>query len=296
MNILLKSFKKIWVVIPLSIALSSCLDDNVVDTSASDDEAIDSYLAGNNINAERTFSGLRYTVISEGNGANLESNLVADISYELSFLESGQTIENNPSYMFKPAIGTFAPGLTEGSLLMQEGDNYRFYIPSRLAFGGTSGNFSGVFIPSNSNFIADVKLNAVRTDAEQKAFEIGLINEHVTNVLEDIIETNESPSGVVKAVVTKGVGGDTPYYGAFVTVSYNGSLLNGQEFDRSLEFSIALDTVSLIKGWYDAISQMEIGEDAWIVMPSDRAYGATGSADIPPFAPLRFRIRLLGFE
>lgn len=297
MNILLKSFRKIWIVIPLSIVLSSCLEDgeSIGSSAAEDDAIIDGYLTANNLTAERTASGLRYIVLSEGSGKSTEPSLINDVSYQFSFLETGQTIQNNSSYTFTPSVGSFLPGLTEGSLLMKEGDTFRFFVPSRLGFGGNSGRFNGVEIPSFSNFILDATLNEVRNEEEQKLHEIGLISSHVAE-LEDVISVDERPTGVVKATLTEGFGGDTPAYGQLITVSYNGSLLNGVEFDRGTQFSATLDTLSLIKGWYDAISQMEVGEEAWIVIPSDRAYGATGNLDIPPFSPIRFRVILEGFQ
>lgn len=295
MNILIKNLKKIGIIFPLALVLSSCLDDNVKDQNTNDDELIEGYLATNNLTAERTDAGLYYTVITEGNGAVSSPDLIHDISYDLSFLETGQTVENLASYKFLPSVGSFAPGLTQGVQLMQEGDNYRFYIPSRLAFGANSGNFNTVFVPSNSNFIADVTLNDLRTEAEQKELEVTLLRSYVDS-LEGILSVDERPSGVIKAVINEGLGGDSPSYGSFITVAYNGSLLDGLEFDRNAEFTIALDTTGLIKGWYDGISQMQIGEEAWILIPSDRGYGASGSLEIPPFEPLRFRVKLLSFQ
>ncbi len=289
-------FKSLLLGSILGIMLTACLEDGVENRSAADDEAIQNYLNTLNIIAERTPSGLYYTILSEGSGEPATETMISDVAYDLTLLESNREVEAEDSYVFRPSVGSFLPGLTEGVQLMREGATYRFYVPSTLAFGISSGDLNGVFVPSNSIFIMDVTLNEVRTDAEQRAHEQQLLNDFLAGNDEHTDgAVDTTATGVIKAVINEGTGSRTPFYGAGIVVSYNGRFTDGEVFDQNAGLSFSLDTLSLIKGWYDGISRMKMNEEALLLIPSHRAYGESGTIDIPPFTPLVFRVRLENF-
>jgi peptidylprolyl isomerase len=88
--------------------------------------------------------------------------------------------------------------------------------------------------------------------------------------------------------------------GDTVTVNYVGVLYKGgKEFDASWKrketFSFALGKGQVIKGWDQGIVGMKVGGRRELIIPSELAYGKTGSPPtIPANAPLVFVVDLLG--
>lgn len=84
-------------------------------------------------------------------------------------------------------------------------------------------------------------------------------------------------------------------------VHYTGYFLNGQIFDSSVQrnqpFSFALGRGQVIQGWDMGVSSMKKGEECFLYIPSNLAYGSRGAgASIPPNTDLIFRIKLLGWN
>jgi peptidylprolyl isomerase len=87
--------------------------------------------------------------------------------------------------------------------------------------------------------------------------------------------------------------------GESLTVNYVGILFKGgKEFDASWKrhepFTFTLGNGSVIKGWDQGVAGMKVGGRRELVIPSNLAYGAKGSGEIPPNAPLVFVVDLLG--
>ena len=70
--------------------------------------------------------------------------------------------------------------------------------------------------------------------------------------------------------------------------------MNGIEFDKS-EKGIECSLANVIRGWQIAIPYMTLGETAEFIIPFDLAYGDQGAGPIPPYANLRFRVKLISF-
>lgn len=104
-------------------------------------------------------SGLQYTVIKEGTGAQPKATDRVKCHYE-GTLTNGQVFDS--SYRRgEPAVfplnGVIA-GWTEGVQLMKEGAKYRFFIPYNLAYGERG---AGQAIPPFAALVFDVELISI---------------------------------------------------------------------------------------------------------------------------------------
>ncbi|UWX04772.1 FKBP-type peptidyl-prolyl cis-trans isomerase [Pseudoxanthomonas sp. NC8] len=105
-----------------------------------------------------------------------------------------------------------------------------------------------------------------------------------------------TPSGLQYLVLREG-SGPRPMASDTVRVNYEGKLLDGTVFDSSYErgepAEFPLNRV--IAGWTEGLSLMPVGAKYRFWIPSDLAYGASGSPPkIGPNATLTFDVELLG--
>ncbi|HEX8714246.1 MAG TPA: FKBP-type peptidyl-prolyl cis-trans isomerase [Solirubrobacteraceae bacterium] len=111
--------------------------------------------------------------------------------------------------------------------------------------------------------------------------------------------TGPPPTKLEKKDLIVGTGAEAKT-GDTVTVNYVGVLYKGgKEFDASWKrkepFQFKLGQGQVIKGWDQGVLGMKVGGRRELVIPSELAYGATGSPPaIPPNAPLVFVVDLLG--
>jgi FKBP-type peptidyl-prolyl cis-trans isomerase FklB len=119
----------------------------------------------------------------------------------------------------------------------------------------------------------------------------------VENMKRDGVKT--LPSGLQYKVITEGTG-KSPSATDTVTVQYKGSLIDGTEFDSSYKrgqpATFALNGV--IKGWTEALQLMKEGSKWQIFLPSNLAYGETGTVGGPigPNAALIFEVELVAVK
>jgi FKBP-type peptidyl-prolyl cis-trans isomerase FkpA len=103
--------------------------------------------------------------------------------------------------------------------------------------------------------------------------------------------------GIEKEDIALGTGPEAKK-GDRVVVHYTGRLLNGTQFDSSLDRGVPFDFVigqrQVIEGWEDGIVGMRKGGKRRLKIPPHLAYGRTGSPPkIGPDETLLFDIELL---
>jgi FKBP-type peptidyl-prolyl cis-trans isomerase len=105
----------------------------------------------------------------------------------------------------------------------------------------------------------------------------------------------EHASGMYYSIDEVGLG-EAPGVGSFVEVKYNGKLLNGFEFDKTLDGKTSIfSTVNLISGWQHLLLLLKEGGKGTFILPSRLGYGSqdVGSGLIPGNSVLVFEIELV---
>ena len=105
-------------------------------------------------------------------------------------------------------------------------------------------------------------------------------------------------SGLQYEIIREG-SGPIPTAKDKVNVHYQGTLINGDIFDSSIQRGepITFPVTGVIKGWVEALQLMPVGSKWKLFIPSDLAYGARGAGGkIGPHAALIFEVELLGIE
>ncbi len=149
-------------------------------------------------------------------------------------------------------------------------------------------------------FSSDNLAAVVNTDS-QKASVI-TVDENDPNqqaALADAI-TNAAPGANLQSLIIDDVvigEGEKVKAGDVVTVQYIGRLQNGQEFDNSYTkgqpFTFEVGAGRVIKGWDEGVVGMQVGGQRILIIPSNLAYGKSGTGPIPGGATLVFAIELL---
>lgn len=106
-----------------------------------------------------------------------------------------------------------------------------------------------------------------------------------------------TPSGLMYRVVEEGYG-VKPQKGTKVKAHYAGFLLSGLKFDasytRNTPLTLVVGVGQVIKGWDEALLDMQVGEKRLLKIPASLAYGSRGAGGvIPPDATLVFYVELV---
>ncbi len=244
-----------------------------------------------------TDSGLQYMVLEEGpeGGYSPDSTDLVIVHY-VGTLKDGVEFDSSRA---RGAAAQFPlnrviPGWTEGVQLMSEGDRYRFFVPPDLAYGemGTPGGPIG----PNEALIFDVELikvqNAERNLEAAKDF-------LAENAKKDGVKTTSS--GLQYQVISQGPDeGKSPEASDTVEVHYQGTLLNGTEFDSSYSRgeTIEFPLNRVIPGWTEGVQLMSEGDKFRFFIPPDLAYGEMGTPGGPigPNEALIFEVELVSVK
>jgi FKBP-type peptidyl-prolyl cis-trans isomerase FkpA len=111
---------------------------------------------------------------------------------------------------------------------------------------------------------------------------------------EGVISTS---SGLQYEIITQGTGAK-PTASSTVEVHYEGTLIDGTDFDSSYKRgeSISFPLNRVISGWTEGVQLMQVGSVYRFFIPSELAYGARNTGSIPSNSVLIFKIELLGIQ
>ena len=103
-----------------------------------------------------TESGLQYLIVKEGTGKSPKATDQVKVDYAGTNI-AGEEFDSNRGIVFP--LNRVIKGWTEGVQLMKEGAEYRFFIPSDLAYGDRG---AGRKIGPGETLLFDVKLIEVK--------------------------------------------------------------------------------------------------------------------------------------
>ncbi len=241
-----------------------------------------------------TPSGLQYQVLSEGpaDGYSPKAEDIVDVHYVgtlIDGMEFDSSIKRGAVARFP--LNQVIPGWTEGVQLMSEGDKYRFFIPSDLAYGET-GRPGGPIGP-NEALIFDVELVKVSSPERNLASSNKFLAENGKKA-----GVKTTASGLQYEVLAEGpAGGKSPTDANKVSVHYEGRLTDGTVFDSSYERGepIEFPLANVIAGWTEGVQLMSEGDKFRFYIPPSLGYGERGTPGGPigPNEALIFDVELL---
>ncbi len=247
-----------------------------------------------------TRSGLQYIALEEGpkDGAAPVSTDLVSFEYTATTAD-GVEFDSSRARGAAPQVRVSdlaldVPGLSEGIQMMTEGDRYRLFIPPDLAYGDKVA--PGAPFGPNETLIFEVELIKVQSAERNLEAAKKFLAE---NARKDGIKS--TPSGLQYQVLTEGAeGGKSPSATDLVEVHYQGTLLNGTEFDssyaRGTPAEFPLNRV--IAGWTEGVQLMSEGDKFRFFIPPDLGYGETGTQGGPigPNEALIFEVELISVK
>lgn len=119
---------------------------------------------------------------------------------------------------------------------------------------------------------------------------------------EEYLEANKEKEGIIvlpsgdllEIISSDEELGATPVETDTVIVDYELTLLDGTVIDSGEDISFALS--SLIPGFVEAVTNMQVGQECYVYIHPDYGYGESGASTIEPNSLLIFRINLKGIE
>ncbi len=131
--------------------ISSCQDNEIIDYDKQNEIDILKYISDNNLDAQKSNSGLYYIILKEGTGTQPNSNSNVTVNYK-GYFTNNKTFDQNNNITFN--LQQVIAGWTEGITYFKEGGEGILLIPSRLGYGSKDRNS----IPGGSVLIFDIDL------------------------------------------------------------------------------------------------------------------------------------------
>ena len=149
--------KKYVLIVFVFAFLAACnkSDDNV-DYKEKNDEEITAYIKANNLEAQKSDSGLYYIIDELGSGEQPVATSNVTVAYKGYFLD-GKTFDKSDANGISFGLQQVIKGWTEGITYFKKGGKGKLLIPSHLGYGsqGRRG------IPGGAVLIFDIHLISV---------------------------------------------------------------------------------------------------------------------------------------
>ena len=133
------------------------------------DQQIIEYIEQNNLDAQKSSTGLYYVIDEPGTGIQPNSNSNVTVAYKGYFL-NGTVFDQSDSQGISFGLQQVIKGWTEGITYFNEGGNGMLLVPANLGYGNDT--YRG--IPGGSVLIVDVLWFLAQNKWVKKAFSKGI--------------------------------------------------------------------------------------------------------------------------
>jgi len=127
-----------------------------IDYSEINEEQINEYLAANNLQSQKTDSGLHYIIENQGDGEQPTASSNVTVAYKGYFLD-GTVFDQSDAEGISFGLNQVIEGWTEGIPLFNEGGTGVLLVPAHLGYG----SFDYSTIPGGSVLVFDINLISV---------------------------------------------------------------------------------------------------------------------------------------
>jgi FKBP-type peptidyl-prolyl cis-trans isomerase len=204
----------------------------------------------------------------------------------------------------------FEGAVDECFMMLAQGDCATFVISAGDFFRRTLQSELPAFIAPEEGMKLTADVLEVQTESQYRREKEAFLNwikdfgdyERILlqqYIAEEKLDAEPQPSGIYYFPIRKGTGNGVKA-GDTVQVHYEGRFLDGKFFDstvrRNQPFKFVYGTEwQVIRGLEEAIGMMHEGEKSLFIVPSELAFGRTGSSTgiIPPYTSLVFEVELL---
>ncbi len=293
----------------MSISILFSCQNDPLDIEGGNTDDLDKYVEENNITATKATEGYYFEPIQPNeNGLSVANRSIVSIYYSVTSL-SGNVIDEHmqadgePVKLQHGVNAVWPVGIDLGLSKMKEGEVYRFYLPSALAYQSVVSEG----IESGASVIAEVEIVEILNEGEQQLIDEQIIENYIEEG--NLNNVRKLPSGVRILTLKKG-NENLPGAGQEVTIDYSGKFTDNTKFDAANE-SVKLDD-TLMQGLKEGILSMNYGEEALLLIPSQLGYKESVrvipsritqslinskiipayAAQVPPFKVLIFEITL----
>lgn len=297
-------FKNGWMIalaVGVAVVLQGCLDSgDVYDPNEfleTDVEAIKDYIATNNLDVQLdTASSIFYKVHKTGEGYKAVRGTEVDIHFRGVTLDGKEFVNTFNGLPERIYIGaslqnasvnpmSYSWGLDEWLFRNnREGDSLTLYLPSWYGFkdqGYTN-------VAPNTPVIYHVKFEDIKLLSQ----DLVKIDQYIEN--KTWISEVEPSYGTRYVVHSAGDAGKNIDFGDFISINYEGKLLNETAFDSNYNnitpWTFTLGQTNLISGFELGLDQLNKGDSATFFVPSIYGYGKNANGSIPANSVLVFTV------
>jgi FKBP-type peptidyl-prolyl cis-trans isomerase FkpA len=233
--------------------------------------------------------------------------ITSDITYK--------TINDSVFFKGRRKLQLLQEGSYEGSVnecfqMLSEGESATFIISAKNFYLKTLETAMPSFLKENDLMKVQLDIIEIQSESDYEKEKEAFLNwiedfgDYEKVILQQFLNKEKLPvmptaSGMYHLKIKEGTGrriaiGDT------ITVNYEGKFLNGKYFDSTVRRNQPFQFVygsewQVVKGLEEAIGMMRKGEKSVFIIPSDLAFGNSGSSTgiIPPFTSLIFEVEIL---
>ena len=256
----------------------------------------------------KTWSGIYYKLLTIGDDNN-KPKPGDYVTFEIAYKTIKDSLFFSGKRKFQVTRTEYKGSIDECFTMLAKGEKAEFILSAGNFFKKTLQNNLPSFLKPIDDMKIDINMIEIQSakeyENEKKAFLhwIEDFGDYEKEILSQYMQEQKlsiSPvgNGLYYIKIKKGDGrkvakGDT------ITVDYEGRFLDGKFFDSTVKrhesFQFVYGTEwQVVKGLEEAIGMMEEHEKAIVILPSELAFGETGSSTgiIPPFTSLIFEVEI----